>query len=816
MGKVEVTCGQISVQQLITIVVIPKNLLNHYQRRNINSIMHHLTRLFFLLIIFNWLSPAQMAAQNPLSINGTVKDAGSGEVLIGASTYLLENPQKITLTNGYGFFSITVRPGNYRLVVVSAGYKTDTVAVEVSSNLTLVIKLQQIGKELTEVVVSTSRKNDQVSKPLMGVQRLTMKEMNSVPVIFGERDVLKTIQLLPGVKSAGEGNSGFFVRGGAADQNLILLDEATVYNASHLLGFFSSFNSDAIKDVTLYKGAMPAEYGGRLASVVDVKMLDGNNQSFHASGGIGLISSRLNLEGPLEKDKGSFIVSARRTYADVFLGLSRDSSIRDNSLYFYDFNAKANYTINKKNRLFLSGYFGRDDLGFGRTFGIDYGNSTATLRWNHIFNGRLFMNNSLIYSNYNYNIEIKSGVNNLLIKSKIEDLSLKTDFQYFINNDNKFNFGFQVTRHLLSPGVVEASATSSFNSQALPLKRAMESAAYINHEYAPLPQLRFNYGLRLTHFALMGPGTFYSYDSSGNVKDVIQKNSGSAVASYINPEPRFSASWLLSPLSSFKASFTRNVQNLHLLSNSAAINPTDIWIPSSNNVRPEIADQASIGFYRNSGNGMFEFFVETYYKWMQNQVDYRNGAQLRANEQVESQLLFGSGRAYGIEWFLKKRTGLLTGWISYTLARTERKIEGINRGNWYPARQDQTHNLAIVGIYQASKRWSFSANWVYNTGNAVTFPSGKYRINGQTAYYYTERNGYRFPDYHRLDLSATLKNKPKKNREGSWTFSLYNAYGRENTFSIEFKDDPNNSERTIAEQTALFRWVPSITYNFKF
>ncbi|MFN9590764.1 MAG: TonB-dependent receptor, partial [Bacteroidota bacterium] len=378
------------------------------------------TNPYFSIILALLLFSNQVSAQNPLSINGTVKDASTGEVLIGAATYLLENTQKITLTNGYGFFSITAKAGNYRLVVASTGYQPDTIRVGLTANQTLVIKLRPIGKELPVVVVSRSRKHDQVSRPLMGVQRLTMKEMNSVPVIFGERDVLKSIQLLPGVKSAGEGNSGFFVRGGAADQNLILLDEATVYNASHLLGFFSSFNSDAIKDVTLYKGAMPAEYGGRLASVVDVKMLDGNNQSFHASGGIGLISSRLNLEGPLEKDKGSFIVSARRTYADIFLGLSRDSSIRDNSLYFYDFNAKANYTLNKKNRLFLSGYFGRDKLGFGRTFGIDYGNSTATLRWNHIFNGRLFMNNSLIYSNYNYNIEIKSGVNNLLIKSKIE------------------------------------------------------------------------------------------------------------------------------------------------------------------------------------------------------------------------------------------------------------------------------------------------------------------------------------------------------------------------------------------------------------
>jgi CarboxypepD_reg-like domain/TonB-dependent Receptor Plug Domain len=773
--------------------------------------------ILFIGISFISLFQISTAISQPLlSINGTVKDASSGEVLIGASMYLLENPQKITLTNAYGFFSISAIPGNYQLVTLFAGYRADTVSIQLTGNKTVVIKLKPIGKELEEVVVSSSRKNDQVTKPLMGVQKLTVKEMNNVPVIFGEKDVLKTIQLLPGVKSAGEGNSGFYVRGGGADQNLILLDEATVYNASHVLGFFSSFNSDAIKDLTLYKGAMPAEYGGRLASVVDVKMIDGNNQAFHASGGVGLIASRLNLEGPLVKDKGSFILSGRRTYADVFLGLSRDSSIRDNSLYFYDFNAKANFTINSKNRLFLSGYFGRDKLGFGKTFGIDYGNSTGTLRWNHIFNGRLFLNNSLIYSNYNYNIEIKSGVNNLVIKSKIEDLALKTDFQYFINNDNKINFGTQVTRHLLSPGIVDASASSSFNSQALPVKTALEAATYFNHEYAPNAKLRLNYGIRLTSFSLLGPGNFSTYDSASNIIQTTVKTGSGAVKTYLNPEPRFSASWLLNPLSSFKASYTRNVQNLHLLSNSAAINPTDIWIPSSLQVKPEIADQVAIGYYKNDLGFQYEFFVEAYYKWMQNQVDYKNGAQLRANENVESQLLFGSGRAYGLEWFLKKKTGKLTGWISYTLARTERSVPGINNGNWYPARQDQTHNLAIVGIYQTNSRWTLSANWVYNTGNAVTFPSGKYTLNGQTAYYYTERNGYRFPDYHRLDLAATLKNKPKAGREGSWTFSLYNAYGRENTYSIEFKDDPNNPGKTIAEQTALFKWVPSITYNFKF
>ena len=755
-------------------------------------------------------------AQQKHTISGTVREKKSGEVLIGASIYLLEIPRYGTVSNSYGFYSITAPAGIYTLIVNVAGYKLDSLKVVLNKDVFQSVDLVQRSIELQEVVVSSKRNKENIEKPLMGVQKLSINEIKNVPVIFGEKDVLKTIQLLPGVKSVGDGSAGFYVRGGGADQNLILLDEAPVYNASHLLGFFSAFNSDAIKDLTLYKGAMPAEYGGRLSSVVDIKMNDGNDQDYHGSGGIGLIASRFSIEGPIVKDKGSFIISARRTYADLFLKLSKDSSINNNSLYFYDLNAKANYKIDDKNRIYLSGYFGRDNFGLGNTFGLDYGNSTATARWNHVFNSRLFSNTSLLYSNYNYNITLNSGNNNIIIKSKIEDVSLKEDLQYYLNNNNKINFGFSVIHHTISPGVVDASASSSFNSLTLQNKYAYENAAYISHEISPVEKLRLNYGLRFTAFSIIGPGNFYSYDSAGNTIDTAGYSSGQIAKTYFNIEPRFSASYQLNDNSSLKASYTRNVQNLHLLSNSASTNPTDLWIPSSFNVKPEIADQVSLGYYRNFSDNKYEFSSEVYYKAMQNQIDYKNGAELRANENVESQLLFGKGRAYGLELFVKKKYGRLTGWVSYTLSKTQKQIAGINNGNWYSATQDQTHNIAIVGIYQASAKWTLSANWVYNTGNAVTFPSGKYQVNGQTTFYYTERNGYRMPAYHRLDFAATMQGKKGKKSESSWTFSLYNVYGRENAYIIQFRDDPNDPTKTQAQQISLFRWVPSVTFNFKF
>ncbi len=772
--------------------------------------------LLYTLVCIGCLISVTVKAQGHFTVNGTVRDKATGEALIGATVSLQELPRSGILSNAYGFYSISAPAGHYTLVVSFAGYQQDSRPIELTHDLVLPIELGATAGELAEVVVSAQKRNDNVTRPLMGVQKLSTNEIKNVPVLFGEKDVLKTIQLLPGIQSASDGNSGFYVRGGGADQNLILLDEATVYNPSHLLGFFSTFNSDAIKDITVYKGGMPAEYGGRLASVIDIKMNDGNDKDYHLGGGIGLISTRLNAEGPIVPDRGSFSISGRRTYADLFLKLSPDSSVNDNSLYFYDLNVKANYKFDEKNHVYLSGYFGRDNLAFGNTFGIDYGNQTGTARWNHVFSSRLFSNTSLIYSKYSYKIRINSNNNNIGFTSDIRDADLKEDLQYFIDADNKIDFGFSVIHHEISPGIISASATSSFNPLTIQNKYSLENAAYVSHEWSPTANLHFNYGIRVAGFIVLGPGDFYTYDSAGNTIKTSHYASGNIVTTYTNLEPRASVSYQLNDASSVKASYNRNTQVLHLLSNSTSANPTDLWIPSSNNVKPEISDQASIGYFRNFDDNRYEFSVETYYKSMQNQIDYKNGAQLIANQNVESQLLYGKGRAYGLELFGKKKVGKFTGWVSYTLSRTELKIDGINQNNWYPAKQDRTHDISLVGIYQASRKWTISATWVYYTGNAVTFPSAKYEVAGLTTFYYTERNGYRMPAYHRMDVAATMQGKKKKKFESSWTFSVYNLYGRENAYSIVFQDDPNDPTKTQALQYALFRWVPAVTYNFKF
>lgn len=770
--------------------------------------------LLFLMLLLGYIIAA---AQTKFTISGIVKDNKTGEVLIGAAVRT-DSAGTGAVSNAYGFYSVTVGKGIIKLWVNYQGYKTFTTQVNIEANTVIDIALTPQPVNLSEVTVVTKKKNDNIVKPQMGAEKLNMTEINQLPVLLGEKDVLKSMQLLPGVKPAGEGNSGFYVRGGSSDQNLILLDEAPVYNPSHLLGFFSTFNSDAIKDVTLFKGTMPAQYGGRLSSVEDIKMKDGNNKNFNVNGGIGIIASRVNIEGPIEKDKSSFIISARRTYADMFLKLSKDTTVKNNKIYFYDLNAKANYIIGKKDRLYLSGYFGRDVLGFGQTFNTNWGNTTATLRWNHIFNSRLFSNTSLIYSNFQYNIAIKSGQDNLFINSHIEDINLKQDLDLFINNTNKLKFGANIIHHSVAPGKV-TSDNPGFTSNYSQNKNSWESAAYISHEISASNKLSLIYGLRISNLLVVGPGNFYQYDSAGNTLDTLRYTSGQTVVSYWNLEPRFSASYVLNQSQSIKASFTRNVQNLHLISNSTTASPTDLWLPSSNNIKPEIADQFSLGYFKNINDNKYEVSVETYYKWMQNQIDYKSGAQLRANDNVESQLLFGgTGRAYGVELLIRKKTGKLTGWIGYTLSRTEKKFAEINNGNFFPARQDRTHDISVVGIYKLNDKWSFSGVWVYYTGSAVTFPSGKYHVNNQTVFLYTERNGYRMPAYHRLDLSATIDNSKNKIRryQSSWTFGLYNVYGRENAYTIEFKDDPNNPNKTIAEQTSLFRFVPSVTWNFKF
>lgn len=769
----------------------------------------------FILSAFLALFILPAFSQNNYTISGTIRDSSSGEELIGVIASVKELPATGVSTNEYGFYSLTLKEGTYTILYSYLGYKTDSVKVSLHQNIKLNIKMHTAGSTLQQVTVSAKKSNQNVTSAQTGMVQLDVKEISKIPVFFGEKDILKTMQLLPGIVSAGDGNSGFYVRGGASDQNLILLDEAPVYNASHLLGFFSVFNSDAIKDVTLYKSGMPAQYGGRLASVEDIRMKDGNDQSYHVSGGIGLISSRLMFEGPIKKGKGSFLITGRRTYADLFLKLSNNANLRNSSLYFYDLNAKGNYTLGDKDRIYLSGYFGKDVLGADNMFGINWGNATGTLRWNHIYAPKLFSNTSLIFSNYNYNITLSSGGLNIGIQSTIRDWHLKEEFEYFPNTKNKILFGIESIYHTMVPGNI-FSNDSNINSTNIQTRYALENAVYASDEIKVSERLKLMAGIRLTTFSLMGPGTFYTYNSDGAITDSSKYSSGQFVKTYINPEPRFNVSYMLDENSSVKASYDRNVQNLHLLSNSTSTSPTDLWIPSSNNVKPEIADQFSVGYYRNFMDNAYEFSVETYYKTMQNQIDYKNGAQLQLNQNVESQLLFGQGRSYGAEFFLKKKFGKFTGWVGYTLSKTQLQIAGINDGNWYNARQDITNDVDIVLIYELNKRWTFSATWVYNTGYPVTFPSGKYEINGNILYYYTSRNGYRMPAYDRADVGVTYQCKKHKRYQADWSFSIYNVYDRWNAYTITFQQNPNNPEETQAVLTSLFGIIPSVSYDFKF
>ena len=773
---------------------------------------------YYLLFLLLALASTSFAQDKQLfTISGTIKDAGTGETLIGASIALTDTKSKNTLTNAYGFYSINATEGTYKMSISFVGYVTDTATIVINKSQQLVIGLRSKQAQMETIIVSGKKKNENISKPIMGVDKLNMAEMNNIPVLFGEKDILKTIQLMPGYKSAGEGNSGLNVRGGGTDQNLILLDEAPVYNASHLLGFFSTFNSDAIKDVSVYKGGMPAQYGGRLSSVVDIKMKDGNQKKVSIEGGLGVIASRINISAPIVNDKGSFIISARRTYADAYLSFLKDTGQGRTTLYFYDLNLKANYKMTNKDRVFLSGYFGRDDLGLGNQFSTDWGNKTATLRWNHVFGNSLFSNTSLIYSNFDYKIGATLGNAKFNVASKIEDFNIKQDFDWNIGYKSKLRFGGNFVNHTIAPGDVTETNTGG-KTKPVQTRHSEESALYISHEWKASDKIEMIYGARASNLAVKGAGSFFTYDKAGNIISTTGYAKGKTVVNYLNIEPRFSASYKLNELTSVKASYNRNIQNLHLITNATTSSPTDVWLSSSNNIKPEIADQVALGFYKNSKQGMFEFSSEIYYKALQNQIDYRNAAVIFGNDNIESELLYGTGRAYGLELMMRKKTGRLTGWVGYTLSKVEKKIDGINNGKYFNARQDRTHDISIVGMYDVNKRWNVSATWVYTTGSAVTFPTGKYEANGQTIFLYSDRNASRFPDYHRLDLAATLEARKNRNRryQSSWTFGLYNAYGRQNAYTINFRENKNDPSKTEAVRTSLFSFIPSVTWNFKF
>lgn len=771
-----------------------------------------MTKYLLVIILFLIFTSVTTGQNSNYSVGGTIKDAGTGEVLIGAVVYVKELKGTGAGSNEYGFYSLTLKQGSYNLIVSYIGYINDTISVDLNSDKRIDFFLKNSAILTEEINVSDQNDKDRLKNPLMGVEKLDLKEINKLPVLFGERDILKTIQLLPGIKSANEGSNGFSVRGGNYDQNLILLDEAPVYNASHLLGFFSTFNSDAINDVTIYKGTQPAQYGGRLSSVLDIKMKEGNNQYYNLSGGIGLISSKLNLEGPIVKDKGSFLIAGRRTYADMFLKMSSNKTVQDRRLYFYDLNTKANYQVSGKDKLFLSGYFGKDVLTMGTTNSTDWGNITATARLNHIFSNKLFSNTSLIYSDYHYNLGITNDENDFKVLSNITDYNLKQEFQFFPDPKNSLRFGFNAIYHKVSPGIVEV-VNGTTNRNDMQIKYSLENSVWAGTESEVFKWLFISAGVRLTVFSVLGKGDFYTLDAGNNITDTTTYDGG-IVKTYVNPEPRISASFILNNNSSLKASYTHNIQNFHLISNSTSTNPTDKWLASTNNIKPEIGDQFSFGYFRNLEG--YEFSAEGYFKTVQNAIDYKDNANVTNIDAIESQLLFGQGRSYGIELFIKKKSGKLTGWISYMLSKTEQKINTVNNNDWYPAKQDRTHDIAVVAMYDVNNRFNISATWIYHTGNAVTFPSGKYTLNNHVYYYYTERNGYRMPAYHRLDIGGTIKLGSGKKFTSELAFGCYNIYGQKNAYTISFRESTTMPNTTEAVKTYLFQWVPYVTWNFNF
>lgn len=758
--------------------------------------------LFFSTAIF---------AQN-FTISGYMRDAATGEELLYATVLVKETGQGVT-TNLYGFYSITLPKGDYTIQYAYIGMATSEISLSLNADTKQDVELQNAGVELDEVVVTAEKENENVTNTEVSTVTLDVKEAKLIPVLLGEQDVLKTMQLLPGVSANSEGSSGFFVRGGNTDQNLILLDEAPIYNASHLLGFFSVFNSDALKDVKLYKGGMPAEYGGRVSSVMDIRMKNGNMKEWGVSGGIGVISSRITAEGPIQKDKGSVILSARRTYADVVARPFLAENFSDLSLYFYDLNFKANYKLGEKDRIYLSAYNGRDVFGTDN-FGFDWGNTTATLRWNHLFNDKIFSNTTLIYSDYDYGFKVQMGGNGINLSSGIYDYNLKQDYNWYLNPNNSLRFGWQGIFHRLKPNEFSFDDGTQGEGTTLEDQKAIEGGIYITNEQKISDKLSLNYGLRLSTFSNMGAYTEKVYDNFDNILSETTYDSGEIYNTYFGLEPRVNATYLLNNSSSLKASYNRNYQYLHLLSNSNSGTPTDLWIASSTLVKPQTADQIAVGYFRNFKENAYEFSVETYYKNLQNQVDFEDGGSAVNNPDIESDLVFGQGRTYGLEFYLKKKKGDFTGWVSYTLAKSARQFDAVNGGEWFSARQDRTHDLSVVGMYQITPRLNMSATFVYYTGDAVTFPTGKYFIDGTFVNLYGDRNSERMPDYHRLDFGLTYILKDNDRFYSDLNFSIYNVYNRKNAYSITFElDDTGNAQAT---QLALFGIVPSLTWNFNF
>lgn len=744
-------------------------------------------------------------------LSGIVKDASTGKPLVSASVGV-EGTTKGTYTDATGHYKIELEKGNYVVEYWYLGYKSFKYSVSLQSNQRKDVALQTEYLEIEKVSVVGQRPDFNVTSTNVGVQTLNMQEIKQTPVLFGENDPLKTLQLMPGVKSAGEGGSGFYVRGGGADQNLILLDEAPVFNASHMMGMFSVFNADALEDVKIYTGSMSSQYGGRLSSVLDVSMREGGQEGIHGQAGIGLISSRFEVDGPIQKGKSSFLVAGRRTYADLFLKLSSDEELRKTKLHFYDVNYKLTQLFGTKDRLTLSGYIGRDVFKFRDMFEMDGGNVTSTLAWIHLGKQRIV--SSLVFSHFNSLMSMNLSMMDASLKSGITNFNWKEDFEYRWET-NTLRYGGNVALQSFSPGKLKTSMLEK--EVELERRTAVEASVYIDDTQNIRDVLTIQSGLRFSNYFGIGAATYYDYNDEHEVIDSTLFDKGELINHYPFLEPRLSIRYRLNETSSLKASYTRTTQYVHLIQSSTVAMPTDYWMPSTNKTKPQTCSQISCGYFRNFKDNMYESSVELYYKKLNNQTDYENGTNLFLNAHLEAYLLYGHGRSYGAEFFLKKREGALTGWISYCLSKSEKQFQGINSGKWYPVRYDRTHDISIVAMYNFSERWQASASWVYSTGDAVTYPSGKYYIDGEIVSYYTERNGYRMPAYHRMDVGVTY-NVPKKKRiESQWSASIYNVYNRKNAYMIYFEPvDEENPDVLQAVKVTLFPIIPSVSWNCKF
>jgi hypothetical protein len=789
------------------------------------------TRLLKLLsigILWLWALPAN--AQQKFTLSGYVKDQQNGETLLGISVSKAGTGLG-TVTNEYGFYSLTLPAGEHDIQFSYIGYAPIKMHINLKANQVLDIKLDKSSSQLNTVTV-TGKQEKAVNTLNTSINRLDIAQMKKMPTFMGEVDVLRSIQTLPGVQTVGEGASGFNVRGGAADENLILLDEAPVYNSTHMLGFFSVFNPDAVKSVNLIKGGFPAEYGGRTSSVLDIRMKDGNNQHMAINGGISNVFSRLSLEAPIQKDKSSFIIAARRSYIDILMKPFLSGDMKDTKLNFYDLTAKANYKVNKNNTLFLSGYLGRDVFGFGTQVNMNWGNKTATLRWNHVFNSKLFMNISTFYSNYDYSLKFSNGdtkdqdenTQAYSWTSNIINYGVKPGFTLYLNAQNSVHFGVQATYYTFKPGTGESQDGATTNVKDLTQQHGLEAAAYIDHEWKPSKKFGVQYGLRYSMYDFLGAGTAYYYnDTTPGVRKTLigtrKYNSNELIKAYYYLEPRINVRYGINDYHAVKASYSRTTQFMHQLSNTASPTPLDIWTPSTNNVAPQQADQYTLGYAYDPASGLFELSAEVFYKYIAHQLDYIDNANLQLNQYIEADLLPSRSRSYGLELMAKKDVGATTGWVSYTLSRSERQTNGINQDEWFLNRYDRTHNVNVVVTHEFNKKTSFSANWVYATGTPSTFADSRLEYQGWDIPYNStgKRNTYRLPSFHRLDVSLTMKGKQHKRWQGEWVFSLYNVYARRNAYSIYFQQNEDDKTKKEAVRLSIIgSIIPGITYNFKF